>query len=195
MSFYSVAPFIQEYYPHYYRIDSYPVEQSVAFCRVSEPWGVFSNFAPTPLIYECTTFRNTEQLFQLMKFQDEHAVRSVYAANNPKMSAKHWEKKYRRNDWGQMIVDAMKFCLQLKFKQSQQFREALNASKGKYIVEDQTTFRKKYADTWGVKREGEMFTGPNLMGKLLMELRDAGRLEYTLPADAFESLKYLNRTD
>ena len=36
----------------------------------------------------------------------------------------------------------------------------------------QTSFRKKYADTWGVKREGEFYVGPNLLGRLLMELRD-----------------------
>ena len=43
----------------------------------------------------------------------------------------------------------------------------------KYI-EDGKDFRKKYADTWGVKRQGDFYVGPNLMGRLLMELRDNG---------------------
>ncbi len=75
---------------------------------------------------------------------------------------------------GMIVVGAMKQCLQLKYEQSEEFRVALERSKGKYIVEDQSTFRKKYADTWGVKRQGDFYVGPNLMGRLLMELRDNG---------------------
>ena len=29
--------------------------------------------------------------------------------------------------------------------------------------------------------DGKEYVGPNLMGRLLMELRDNGRLDYTLP--------------
>ena len=60
----------------------------------------------------------------------------------------------------------------LKYKQCEEFRRQLDSTSGKYIVEDQTSFRKKYADTWGVKREGEFYVGLNLLGRLLMELRD-----------------------
>ena len=31
--------------------------------------------------------------------------------------------------------------------------------------------------------DGKEFVGPNLMGRLLMELRDNGKLDYTLPED------------
>ena len=72
-----------------------------------------------------------------------------------------------------IIVDAMKQCLQLKYEQSEGFRVALERSKGKYIVEDQSMFPKKTADTWGVKLQGNYYVGPNLLGRLLMELREA----------------------
>jgi len=42
-----------------------------------------------------------------------------------------------------------------------------------------------------VKLQGDKFVGPNLLGRLLMELRDTGRLEYTLPADAMKFIEYL----
>ena len=32
--------------------------------------------------------------------------------------------------------------------------------------------------------DGRTWSGPNIMGRLLMELRDNGRLIYTLPSDA-----------
>jgi predicted NAD-dependent protein-ADP-ribosyltransferase YbiA (DUF1768 family) len=71
------------------------------------------------------------------------------------------------------------------------FREKLEASKGRFIVEDQTAMPKKRPDAWGVKLEGENFVGPNLLGRLLMELRDQGTLEYHLPNDALDFITVL----
>lgn len=191
MNFYSIAPFIQEYYPEYYSIETYPVSECVAIRKVKEPWGIFGNFASTPIIINGVTFKTSELLFQLMKFKEAEPVLAVYNANNPKMTAKHLEKTHRREDWGRMIVDAMKFCLTQKYEQNEDFRKELERSKGKYIVEDQTSFPKKSPDTWGVKQQGSDFVGPNLLGRLLMELRDNGKLDYLLPDDALYFLKYL----
>lgn len=191
MSFYSIAPFIQEFYSQYYSIETYPVKECVAIRKVAEPWGIFGNFARTPIIIDEVMFKTSEQLFQLMKFKDKEPVLAVYNANNPKMTTKHWEKTHRRSDWGQMVVDAMKFCLTKKFEQNEDFRAELERSRGKFIVEDQTSFTKKTPDTWGVKQQGDNFVGPNLLGRLLMELRDNGKLDYTLPADAMSFMEYL----
>ena len=191
MNFYSIAQFIREFYPQYYSIETYPVADCVAIRKVKEPWGIFGNFAATPIIINNVSFKTSEQLFQLMKFKDAKPVLAVYQANNPKMTAKHWEKTHRREDWGQMIVDAMKFCLVQKYEQNEAFRQELERSKGKYIVEDQTSFPKKTPDTWGVKLQDDNYVGPNLLGRLLIELRDNGKLDYTLPADATKFIEYL----
>ena len=194
MSFYSVAPFIQQYYPEYYSIETYPAEQCVCIRKVADEWGILGNFARTRIIINKVEFKNSEQLFQLMKFTDEEPVKAVYQAANPKYTAKHWEKTHRRNDWGSIIVDAMKFCLSKKYEQSEEFRIALSQTKGMFIVEDQTSFPKKTADTWGVKRIGDNFVGPNLLGRLLMELRD-GQLTYTLPGNALKFSEFLQSVD
>ena len=126
-----------------------------------------------------------------MKFKDENAVKEVYRSNNKKM-AKHWEKTHRRDDWGNMLVDAMKFCLMQKYEQSEVFRKELERSRGKFIVEDQTSFRnKKEPDAWGVKLKDDHYVGPNLLGRLLMELRENGELKYHLPENSFAFLQYL----
>lgn len=191
MNYYSIAPFIQEYYPQYYSIETYPVSECVVIRKVKEPWGIFGNFASTPIIINGVTFKTSELLFQLMKFKEAEPVLAVYNANNPKMTAKHWEKTHRREDWGRMIVDAMKFCLTQKYEQNEDFRKELVRSKDKYIVEDQTSFPKKTPDTWGVKQQGSDFVGPNLLGRILMELRKNGKLDYLLPDDALYFFKYL----
>ena len=191
MSFYSIAPFIQAFYPEYYSIETYPASECITIRKVAETWGIFGNFARTPIVIDEVMFKTSEQLFQLMKFKDKEPVLAVYNANNPKMTTKHWEKTHRRSDWGQMVVDAMKFCLTKKFEQSEDFRAELERSRGKFIVEDQTSFTKKTPDTWGVKQQGDNFVGPNLLGRLLMELRDNGKLDYSLPADAMSFMEFL----
>ena len=85
----------------------------------------------------------------------------------------------------------MKFCLDLKYDQVPDFREALEKSKGLFIVENQTTSPRKEADTWGVKLRGDEYVGPNLMGRLLMELRDNGKFNVTLPEDYLDNLSFL----
>ena len=181
MSFYSIAPFIKQNYPEYYSIERYPADRCIRIRKVKDDWGIFCNFAHTPLIVNGVQFKSAEQLFQVMKFTDAEPIRAVYQANNPKFTAKHWEKTHRRKDWGSIVVDAMKFCLSTKYQQSQTFRDTLQQTGDAIIVEDQTTFPKKNADTWGTKLIDNEYVGPNLLGRLLMELRSKGCLEYHLP--------------
>lgn len=194
MIFYSIADFIKEYYPDYYGIETYPIAESVTIHKVKDEWGLFCNFAPTPLVVDGVTFASSEELFQLMKFKEPEVVRRIRAgitmggksSHQIKMTAKSYEKDYRRPDWGQMILDAMKYCLTVKYEQCSEVRDLLKKSVGKYIVENQSSMPKKNPDAWGVKAIGDNFVGPNLLGRLLMELRDNGTLEYNLPDDAFD---------
>ena len=203
MSFYSIADFIKKYYPDYYGIQTYSIAQCVAICKVKDDWGLFSNFAHTPLEVDGITFESSEELFQLMKFKDSDVIQRIRVGitindktcHQIKMTAKSYEKTYRRLDWGLMILDAMKFCLTIKYEQSAEFRDLLQASAGKYIVEDQTTMPKKHPDAWGVKAIGGNYVGPNLLGRLLMELRDNGTLHYCLPDDALSFIGALKSLD
>ena len=184
-----IREFIEKNYPEYYSIERYPADKTAAFCKVDAPWGIFSNFGRTPLVVDGVSFDCSEKLFQVMKFADTASRKAIYGAKGQtmKMKAKHQEKVgIVRPDWGEIIVDAMKFCLMQKYSQSEAFRTDLERSRGLFIVEDQTTFPKKNPDTWGVKQsgDGKEYIGPNLMGRLLMELRDNGKLDYVLPSDS-----------
>lgn len=198
MNKHSVYPFIKEYYPKYDGIQSYPADECAVFCSTHEEWGVLSNMASTPITVDGVSFKSAEHIFQMMKFND-----SVYAlrawngitANdkksaNIKMTAKSYEPEHRRQDWGCMIVDALKYAMQRKYDQCEAFRSELERSKGRYIVEKQANPNKK-ADTWSAKLEGDRWVGSNLTGRLLMELRDNGRLEYSLPEDALDFIRII----
>ena len=193
MSRVSVYPFIKEFYPQFDGIQKYPASECAVFCSTHEEWGVLSNMATTPITIDGVEFKSAEHIFQIMKFNNPEYVLRVWngiTANNKKsanikMTAKSYEPDHRRADWGSMIVDALKFAMQKKYEQCEAFRNELERSKGKFIVEQQAN-PKKPADTWSAKLEGDKWVGSNLTGRLLMELRDNGKLEYNLPEDAQE---------
>ena len=201
MNKHSVYPFIKEFYPEYDGIQSYPAAECAAFCSTHEEWGILSNMATTPLDIEGVKFNSCEHIFQMMKFNDPEYVLKVWngeTANgkksaNIKMTAKSHEPEHRREDWGSMIVDALKYAMQQKYNQCEAFRKELERSKGKFIVEQQPNPNKP-ADTWSAKLEGDMWVGPNLTGRLLMELRDNGKLEYHLPMDALSFIDVIKRS-
>ena len=184
---------IQQYYPQYSDIQHYPADKCACIRETSAEWGIFGNFYHA----DCT-----ERLFHLMKFKAtaEEGIKSEYAARRGMNIKMHMKPIYKshpewlRDDWGAMVVDAMRFCLQTKYEQCEAFRNELERSKGLFIVEDETKRnqrKKKDADSWGTNLVGNEYVGPNLLGRLLMELRDTGKLEYQLPDDAFSFLQYL----
>ena len=198
----AVAPLIKEHYPQYYSWHEYSADSCIAFRGVKEQWGILGNFAQTPLIVNGVKFSCSEQLFQMMKFRDRETLMAIYKGKGLplKWAAKRGEKAgLRREDWGRIIVDAMKFCLMTKYEQSAEFRQVLKETVGHIIVEDQTnmktsqTGKLRDADTWGVIRKDNKFVGSNLMGRLLMELRDNGEFEYRLPDDIFDFIKSISR--
>ena len=190
-----VRDFIEKNYPEYYGWFDYPADKTAAFCKVDAEWGILGNFARTPLTVGGVPFECVEKLFQVMKFADTDSRKIIYGSKGQtiKMKAKHQHKAgVVRADWPQIIVDVLKFCLMQKYEQSEAFRKELERSKSLSIVEVQSN-PKRPANTYSAKLspDGKTWSGPNLMGRLLMELRDNGKLEWKLPEDVvcFDDLK------
>lgn len=185
-----VRDFIEKNYPAYYGWFDYPADKTAAFCKVDAEWGILGNFARTPITVDGVPFECVEKLFQVMKFADADSRKIIYGSKGQtiKMKAKHQHKAgVVREDWPQIIVDVLKFCLMQKYEQSEAFRKELERSKGLFIVEVQSN-PKRPANSYSAKLSpnGKTWSGPNLMGRLLMELRDNGKLEWHLPDDAMD---------
>ena len=175
------------HYPQYDNIECYPAEQTIGFTSTAAEWGIFSNFAKTPMVVNSIEFACVEQLFHYIRLNnDQERVEYLKLIPNMglKMKAKTFKKRgVERSDWRAIAVDVMRFCLNHKYANSEAFRKELERSKGKYIVEDESN-RKKRPDSWGAVLDiaTNEFYGKNIMGRLLMELREKGELKY----DKFE---------
>ena len=171
------------HYPQYETIERYPAEQTIGFTSTAAMWGIFSNFAKTPMVVNGIEFACVEQLFHYIRLNNEQE-RAEYLKLTPnmglKMKAKAFEKRgVERSDWREIAVDVMRFCLNHKYQTSAEFRKALSDSGDRFIVEDESN-RKKKPDSWGAVQDaatGEYY-GKNIMGRLLMELRKVGELKY-----------------
>ena len=171
------------YYPQYDIIEHYPAEQTICFTTTAAEWGILSNFAKTPMVVNGVEFACVEQLFHYIRLNNEQE-RAAYLKLTPniglKMKAKAFEKRgVERSDWREIAVDVMRFCLNHKYQASAEFRKALADSGDKYIVEDESN-RKNKPDSWGAVLDTTTneYYGKNIMGRLLMELREKGELEY-----------------
>ena len=178
------------YYPEYDIIEHYPAEQTIGFTSTAAEWGILSNFAKTPMVVNGVEFACVEQMFHYIRLNNE-MERAEYLKLTPnmglKMKAKAFKKRgVERSDWREIAVDVMRFCLNHKYQASAEFRKTLADSGDKYIVEDESN-RKNRPDSWGAVFDTgtNEYYGKNIMGRLLMELRERGSLEYSLPKDIF----------
>ena len=172
------------HYPQYDIIERYPAEHTIGFTSTAAEWGLLSNFAKTPMVVNGVEFVCVEQMFHYIRLNSE-MERAEYLKLTPnlglKMKATAFENRgVERSDGKEIAVDVLRFCLNHKYQASAEFRKALADSGDKYIVEDESN-RKNKPDSWGAVLDTTTneYYGKNIMGRLLMELREKGELEYT----------------
>ncbi len=155
--------------------------KSIWFKKVAEKYGWMGNMAPYPIMYNGKVWLTSEALFQGMRFDDEEIKEIIRKEKSP-MGAKMKSKKYK----DQMVVipmspqdvENMRKCVKMKFDQHPQLKKELMNTKDAYIYEDIGNRNGERHKFWGVKKisenEGD---GQNMMGRILMELRDEYLME------------------
>ena len=139
----------------------------INFYRVADPYGCFSNFSLHP-IFIGTTWPTSEHYFQAQKFPGQAEPYRAILMNPSPMNAasvgrdRQWTL---RADWEDVKVDIMRTALRAKVTQHAEVRETLLATGTATLVEH--TVNDSY---WADGGDG---TGLNMLGRLLMEIRDA----------------------
>jgi ribA/ribD-fused uncharacterized protein len=147
------------------------VSSEILFYAVSDDYGVFSNFAPYPIAVRGHRWPTSEHFFQAQKFEDPKVREAIRAVKSPMVAARMGRnRKHRlRRDWDSARVHVMREALHAKFTQHADLREVLLSTGDATIVE-----HTERDDFWGDGGDG---SGRNMLGRLLMELRDQLRRE------------------
>lgn len=151
----------------------YNPDACAVFWKTREKYGGLSNMAAGyPLFVNDVRIGTSEALYQALRFPSRPDIQSMILSEISPMTAKMRGKPHlseTRSDWMSIRVPVMRWCLRLKlFQNWEKFGRDLQETGGKPIVEKKT----KRADFWGAKctETGELI-GPNILGRLLMELR------------------------
>lgn len=157
----------------------YNTDQCVCFKRPSEPFGDLSNMSVRyPLLINNISINSVEALYQLCRFPDRPDFQQELILCKSPMTVKMKSRKYKtytRDDWEEVKVDVMWWCLRLKLAQHyERFSKILDSTEDKAIVED--SYRDRF---WGAVRNKEnpnIMIGENTLGLLFMKLRTFNRL-------------------
>lgn len=168
-------------------IRTYNKAECVSFRITRAEFGGLSNMAPGfPLLVNGIRIRTAEALYQACRFPHRVDVQQLIIREVSPMTAKMRSKPFRddtRRDWNKIRINVMRWCLRVKLAQNwDAFSELLLRTEDKPIVEES-----KKDDFWGAKPTNDnTLIGMNVLGRLLMELREAIRTEGQIPLSKVE---------
>lgn len=153
---------------------TYPRAEVVVVYKTKESFGGLSNMASGfPLKINGVRILTTEALYQACRFPHLPEIQREIIGQHSPMTAKMKSKPHRKNsrqDWDEVRFKVMRWCLRVKLAQHyEEFGRLLLATRDRPIVE-----QSRKDDYWGAKVSGddETLIGQNVLGRLLMELRD-----------------------
>src|SRR5690348_7393095 len=148
----------------------------IRFYSVSDDFGQFSNFAPFPIRLDGERWPTSEHYFQAQKFEDEAYRQAIRQAKSPAEAARLGRDRKRklRRDWESVKVGVMRRAVLAKFTQHEDLRALLLSTGEAEIVE--YTENDSY---WGDGGDGG---GKNVLGRILMEVREQLRAGRTAPS-------------
>jgi ribA/ribD-fused uncharacterized protein len=140
--------------------------ETIRFYAVSGDYGAFSNFALYPITVRGERWPTSEHFFQAQKFEDAKVRAAIRRVKSPSEAARIGrDRKHRiRRDWDSARVAAMRDGLRAKFTQYEDLQRLLLSTGDAKLVE-----HTERDDFWGDGGDG---SGANMLGRLLMELRD-----------------------
>jgi len=146
--------------------------ETIYFSKLKDPYGEFSNFYPVSLEINGKNYSSVENFYQSQKFAGtewEEYIRMKLTAILAKEAA--WKEELRpyiRKNWNEKKDFIMLEALKTKFR-IPCFRNLLLSTGTAEIIE---LSEKDFY--WGRNKKG---LGYNMLGKMLMEIREGFRIE------------------
>lgn len=162
------VPRSQKKVVHFYseKKEKYPEEEQYRRC--------FSNFSEHRVKYKGVIYPSAEHAFQTAKMVRQEDKDLVFNAPTPMQAATIARDRSRpiQENWDELSPKVMKEILMCKFTQNKECNEALMKTGDAYLEE-----RTKNDARWGSGSDSPNGPGKNLLGKLLVEVREEIKAE------------------
>lgn len=139
----------------------------IKFYEKNDNYGEFSNFYIHSFEYEDKEYKTSEHYYQAQKYiKHPDIMKEILESNTPTLAKEISIKNKNKIDleWNNKKIPFMFNALFLKFNFDEKLKNILLETKKAYIIEDS-----KDDSFWGCGKDGN---GKNMLGKLLMYLRD-----------------------
>jgi ribA/ribD-fused uncharacterized protein len=146
------------------------MQEEIRFYRATGKYGFLSNLHRVPVYFEGRLFDCAERAYQFGKPKCTEVAEWLVAAPKPHLCAAVAHSLFVydvRADWNEIKVERMQAVLKAKFTQNYPLKEALLATGDVALIEESNTDA-----FWGI---GKKKNGKNMLGVLLMQLRDSLR--------------------
>ncbi len=139
---------------------------AIYFYSTKDEYGAFSNFSRHPFEANGLLWPTSEHYFQAHKFEDKEYQEKIRTTPSAMIAARlgRSRKVPIRKDWEEVKDEVMFRAVLAKFQSHADLKELLLSTGEEEIIEKTT---KDYY--WGCGTEG---TGKNMLGKILMRVRD-----------------------
>ena len=143
----------------------------INFYSTKDAYGCFSNFSAHPFKLKGKIWKTSEHYFQAQKFAGTEHEEEIRLIDSPMVAARAGRSRQKplREDWEVVRDDVMREAIRAKFTQHEDLRKILLET-GDAILVEHTANDRYWAD-------GGDGSGLNMLGKLLMELREQLRNE------------------
>ncbi|AZZ95292.1 DUF1768 domain-containing protein [Hahella sp. KA22] len=144
-------------------------KKTINFYLANGEYGCFSNFSRDPVYLKDKRWPTCEHYFQAQKFAGTEHEEAVRMASKPMEAANMGRERTRplRPDWEAVKDDIMREAVMAKFVQHEKLTSILLETGDAELVEH--TANDRY---WADGGDG---SGLNMLGKILMEVREAIR--------------------
>jgi ribA/ribD-fused uncharacterized protein len=142
----------------------------IYFYSARDSYGCFSNFSAHGITLKGNWWPTSEHYFQAQKFAGTEHEEQVRLAKTPKQAAEMGRQRSRplRADWEQIKDDVMREAVLAKFRTHLDIQTILLSTDDEELIE--ATSNDYY---WGCGTSG---TGKNMLGKILVEVREQIRM-------------------
>jgi len=136
---------------------------AIKFWGPDHEYGIFSNFAESPIVIDGDYYPTVEHYFQAAKAADSAQRKYVMESPTPKVAKARGREVTLRSDWEREKCSIMMRGLQAKAQQCPEFRAALLSTGEEELIE-----ASPFVYYWG---EGRDHSGRNMLGELLVDVR------------------------
>jgi len=137
---------------------------TIKFYQTKAEYGFLNNFYRAKINVYGKIYDTVEHAYQAQKTSIPGEITKIWAAATPREARNIGQLVQMRPDWDQVKYSIMKECVKAKFLQHPDLKEKLSATGKEEIVEDSPIDW-----YWGCGKDG---TGQNMLGKILMEVRN-----------------------